>query len=662
MDTESVESGSESSYNNIETPMRSSEQVRKRKGKALAPVKKRRRDGVDHVSDVAAESSLSKKDRPKAKHIRLKGHYSNQYRQLLNEVISDANEAPHVGFSSNRGSSDEFETSQIGMTIWTGDQKNALFHAIERYGRDDLPRLAVVTEKSEQEVFGYLQLLRDGLLEYSTMPEGGLRAMAGKLPPAAELSEACCEALGISAEALSWYQESWDSKQEMKEYGDYWLLNREVANKIDERAFDDDKNDDDDDDNDSELEDGLETNSRVPSISSTSQSSKSPILEAIPAAKLLNLSKFLDLSERIFMNSTDPSTNWRTYEDPSTLRTTGKQVHIPEDAPSIFHTTFNDFHRVIVSLTRRLVHVSIFQATARLRATDSLGRKSIHTPAVQRRDVLTALRVTGVKEDSIEYWATLPRRSKHNWIYQKNAARRSKMIPVNSQEAERWLSLPLKRVRPMDEGTELEVKFGGISKAELNVGQMIRDGNLGEEKDEDEEMIESSESQGHSLTDPDSNLTDNEISNQSLTNLESANDRYFEILDIRHSRTEERRLWKLLELPEPDYVDLNPLQKPPEPERAPLVGYGSPQEEWRDWTEPAAEWELLIPTGGGSEESSGEVNSGSDGRIESSVSGGALSLASNEDSGHSEVDAEQGWEEGSSELSSRSAESESESE
>jgi RNA polymerase I-specific transcription initiation factor RRN5 len=582
MEPESVENDNDASLSNT--------QSRQSFVKQNAIPKKRKLSQYQETPRTReAEGSSQKKMKAPR---RLRGQYNDEYRQLLNASISDATRAPHHSYSSASDEDETLEESQISLSVWSPEQKDALFYAVARYGRDDLPRLASVTRKSEPEVYEYLQLVHTGMLELNSKRKSGIRTLAGQMPAAFELSNECCDALELTGDALAWLQNTWEIKQEQKEHGDYWLLNREVADGIDTLFARDTESEDE----------SMNTPSPTQSEEGLGNPTDSAVLEAVPAANLLNLTKFIDLAERIFMNSTDPEGNWRSFEGNFTVKPS-KTESGQLSSVSILNTAFTDFHRVIVNLTRRLVHVAIFQATTRLRATDSLQRKATHEPYIKRRDVVAALRIVGVKSDSIEYWALLPERHKLNWFYQKHhdATRKRE---ISSEEARRYLERPLKRIRPSDGDDILDMVLDSAAdKVEDDVGERLdRDHVDDKDDDEDDELGNEYSSEEGSIngdsaedTGSEGELSDPEQETQTqlgISQLEETNDNYLNLFDANNSRIQEVELWKLLQQDAPDSIDLEPLPFPEQqPKRAPLLGYGTPYTEWRDWTERQMEWE-----------------------------------------------------------------------
>jgi hypothetical protein len=115
------------------------------------------------------------------------------------------------------------------------------------------------------------------------------------------------------------------------------------------------------------------------------------LLRCIPAANLLNLTAFLRLSNRIFMNLP-----------------LNKSFLVQEKA--IRHTAFADLHAITVSLTRRIISTAIFQANSRIRLHRYVAKNGKLKRHVSAKDIFAALDILGMKRDSFEFWRDAPRR------------------------------------------------------------------------------------------------------------------------------------------------------------------------------------------------------------------------------------------------------------
>jgi RNA polymerase I-specific transcription initiation factor RRN5 len=125
------------------------------------------------------------------------------------------------------------------------------------------------------------------------------------------------------------------------------------------------------------------------------------ILEAIPEATLLHPQIMLILSKTLFMNRSptipSPWPHWSEYTSEFATE------------PAIYRTAFNDFHTLVVSVTRRLMQTAITQATSRLRSRRQRIKKGA-IPLVKKKDVLAAIDMVGMKRDGKERWKGVARR------------------------------------------------------------------------------------------------------------------------------------------------------------------------------------------------------------------------------------------------------------
>jgi RNA polymerase I-specific transcription initiation factor RRN5 len=162
------------------------------------------------------------------------------------------------------------------------------------------------------------------------------------------------------------------------------------------------------------------------------------ILLAVPEATLLQPKMMLTLSKDIFMNRSAgfPShwPHWSHYT--SELAT----------EPSIYRTAFNDFHRLVISVTKRMVQTAIIQATSRLRAQRLRGKKGL-LPFVKTRDVYTAIDVLGMKRNGSERWRGVARRCGLKVFSSKTTpkGKRRREVP--------WSDLPPRQKPPLSQIT-----------------------------------------------------------------------------------------------------------------------------------------------------------------------------------------------------------------
>ena len=335
---------------------------------------------------TTTESRTASQSRSK----RLKSLYNDNYRDLFNSTVSE------LAWNKTLLTDHSLQESQIGATIWSSEEKAALFRALASKGRHDIRGIATeIGTKSESEVHVYSDMLHKAALDQQTHRSRNKLFNTSNLEAALEVQGDCCAALDLAAEALSALQQNEDEKAEKKKHRDVALLTPRIARWLERRM---------------EIPEGGEQE----------------VKQRVPAATMFNLMNFLTLSKRFFMNSVDPEDNWRSY----TGRTT--------KSPSIMYTAFSDLYALMISIAQRLVQSSLFFAMSRLRAMSAAGhyRPSLH---VRRRDVIAAVIILGMKTDSKSFWARAARKCKLR-VYEKVRHRQVFGKRYSYAELERILS------------------------------------------------------------------------------------------------------------------------------------------------------------------------------------------------------------------------------
>jgi hypothetical protein len=288
---------------------------------------------------------------------RLKPYQNTKYRELLNIDIHDAaTRMVHGGEQSS------LPKSQLGISIWTSQEKDRLFEALQRLGRDDIRGISArIGSKSEQEVQEYILLLHQGSVE--KQDRDGRHLPLTEISAAMEISDECCAILERAGQALASRQELDEEKTEKGKWGDIWLVTDPVARRLDKYQRQDD-----------------------PEVD---------IDQVLPATNLFHLRTWLELSSRVFMNS-DVDENWNDLAEKG-------------ENPAVRATAFEDFHSLTVSYTKRAVSSTLFCAMSREKATNS--RKVKHAE-IKPEDVDAAIAILKGKKNSDEFWIKSARRNK----------------------------------------------------------------------------------------------------------------------------------------------------------------------------------------------------------------------------------------------------------
>ncbi|KAL7627633.1 hypothetical protein AAE478_001826 [Parahypoxylon ruwenzoriense] len=316
---------------------------------------------------------------------RQRATFNPKYLSLLNEDITDAASGVARGFS---GDGDDYVLgdTQVGAVTWTAAEKRTFFSALGRLGRDDAPAIAarIGGSKSALEVRQYLVLLSEAerVRREDHDENGGRRHKAAirpvDVPAAVEVGAELCVALEEAADGVALRQEAHEAAVEQKRWAGRWLITPPLAQVLDRQHHQHQRE-----------QQGVSSN------------------DLPPFAELFPLRSWLQLSERVFMNSSVADGNWRSVsqEDPV-------PVPVPESQPpSIRATALADFHALALSVTRRLVAAALFVAGSRLRAKQAGDRRKSRTSAVVKaKDVQAAAASVGLKENNREFWARAARR------------------------------------------------------------------------------------------------------------------------------------------------------------------------------------------------------------------------------------------------------------
>jgi len=395
---------------------------------------------------------------------KVKSDILRSYRDLLNSNIAEVLEP------TGDPGTDALPPSQIGTSFWTSDEKHRLFAAIQSHGHGNLEALALALgTKAEPEIKAYILLLQEGVRELETKAtqQFGPTDVSAAVETEPDLLEAE-ELLAMSIEERARAVEEAKEKQRWGE--ESWLIDDDVAASFEARyGSPDAKTMKDSDVQDDHYE-------ATHSASSDEQSDK----DSLSSTELLNAATFLQLSRSLFMNSINPEMNWQTLP----------QDEESEQRPSVRRTAFDDFHNLAVSLTRRLMQASLFQALSRLRAS----AEPRLLPYVNGFDVAAARETMGLKTQRPEYWVEAVKRCG---------------IEVYS-DSKKW------RTREGKQGTKNGVKLTeGELRAEL--GAVLPDAAAPTEDESDvEDDVESSDSDAYTVVSS-SGSSDDDFADANIT-------------------------------------------------------------------------------------------------------------------------------------------------
>lgn len=460
---------------------------------------------------------------------RLRAHYNDKYRELYNETVNELIHVPPIHRKQL------ILPSQIGVTPWSSQEKEIFFNTLAKKGRGDLPGIASAIEtKNELEVHVYLKLLQNAVVHQHLHSRRNQLFDVSAAPAALEVSSACSAALELSADALCILHQRAEAKFERKKHRDMWLLNQKLG--------------------------------RWASLClSQGARGEKTIRECLPAAELLDLENFLKLSENIFMNSNKKDENWREYCSGS-------------EKPSMSFTAFGDFHRLVLSITRRLMQSSLFFAMSRRKASTA----SNYTPkqAVRKQDIAAALNVLGMKHNSHKFWTRVAKRCSLSVYDDERQVKDVLDAPLSLSEVDRRLTRG--RIHDEDED-ESEALDTNDTECSISSTSPFED---------DLDISSKTSSRSDGWTSP----AGSGCSSNSLQDSNKDLDIYAEAIDAKASLNEEKRLWELLAMEPPEPLNTDGIFVPRVPTGKRKTG--DDLDDWRAWTNYAPEWETypdMIP-------------------------------------------------------------------
>lgn len=560
-----------------------------------------------------SQSRFTKTTKPK---------YSDAYRDFYNEQIE---ELVHPFQSVTHA----LPASEIGVVVWTPLEKEILFQKVSALGKDNIKRISTaIRTKSETEVRQYLTLLGQGTIEGNVTKALPVFS-AADVSAAFEVTKQSEDLLEEYADGLAQYQTRSDQKREKKRHGDYWLLTEEIAQEVEQqvmardesyskpRLHDEDDNEDEDDDTDGAKSDqeaadtDLETNqetgqtdaedepdSKAASESREPDQQSSELVEEVmvPAAELLDLPMWLRLSRMFMYQPPDLGDSWDTFTS-------------AHETPSMYHTAFQDFHNLTISLTRRVVQATIFQTMTRLRARD----KDHPSAAVTANDVRAASEILDLHPNPRKFWGSVPRR--HGLRVYERGSKFSRGqsragVELNLEEAEERLGVGhISTVVSEADGNVVQTDEDEMEEDVFDPDQYYEDPELWTEASDAEEetpinIPDDQQSNNSGDEDAGYNSADEEEAQDATRkkqgrkgrmekNFQKAHDAYLEAVDQEISRVQEIDMWDALGVAAPNDIKDEEIEVP----RQPVIRRRlSDTANWRTDLEYQPPWELGFDT------------------------------------------------------------------
>jgi RNA polymerase I-specific transcription initiation factor RRN5 len=399
------------------------------------------------------------------------------YRDILDKLVDDL--SPELEGALR-------VSYQRGIVTWTASEREIFFNLLTRKGKNGIREISnAIGSKSELEVQEYLKLLHQGLEAQQLYERHSKSTTFIDVPIAAEISEECCLALDDFSEYVALMQQQSDRREGMRKYGGFWIITRETARQVEQLN---------------------DEHHKPPSESSI-----------FLTASLLNIQRWIQLSERFFMNFGE-----------SRIEDNWVNVAFKDESPSLTADAFADFYALAVSITRRIVQAALFFAMSRLRHMKNYQK----VKKVRTRDIRAALDVLNMKHNTFKFWVGLARRCSLDVadIRNKKGWKADYMGYDEVEDAlsgRRFFSKPAGRStsRPLEEND---------------------DGDEEEDEDVEEESEDLSLSSPRSRRSSSHSLADSEFDEEADADEE---DIYVEYIDQQKSRDEELRIRELLHCP-----------------------------------------------------------------------------------------------------------------
>ncbi|THZ21424.1 hypothetical protein D6C91_04377 [Aureobasidium pullulans] len=528
-----------------------------------------------------------------------KATYSDAYRDYYNDHVE---ELAHPFLPRTSG----LPASEIGITVWTPLEKEILFQKVSTLGKNNIKAVSdAIKTKSESEVRQYLTLLDQGTVEGNVTLALPVFS-AADVSPAVEISKQSEDLLEEYADGLARYQLKSDQKREKKRHGDYWLLTDEIAEEIEDEVMARDewymnsKIYDEEEDGERELEpedtvdgqddlnghlsdvktdqDGFEpginggqsiAREGAPQTGEPDQEFAEPAEELmVPAAELLDLPMWLRLSLLFMHQPPESGDSWTNF------------VTSRHETPSMYHTAFQDFHNLTVSLTRRLVQATIFQTMTRLRARD----KDQPSTTITVNDVRTAADILELPPNSREFWSGVPRRHGLR-VYERGSkfakGQSRSGAELSMEETEKRMGVgQTSTVNIETDDDVVHTVEDGVEDDILDPDRYYEDPELWTEGSESEDEVpiaipddeQSNESGDEAAYDP----ADSEEAQAAARgkrhrrgrmerNFQKAHDTYLEAMDQEISRIHEVEMWETLGMPAPNEIKNEEIEIPRQP-------------------------------------------------------------------------------------------------
>ena len=354
------------------------------------------------------------------------GHYLKSYHILFEETAEDASSK-----SDPIPKADEWPNATFGLTLWTAEEKDRFFNALDKRGRGDMKGIAtVVGTKSEPEIQSLIMALEQSVREeWLDRNRNAVFPEFGEYPAAQEVSLECEEALEDKAIALARLEFDREAELEKKSYGDFWLLDSTAVEKLETMrdSSESERQGEEPSQGGSKEQPQREEQVQRPEqplkqfegqvheqslggtaaqnlekqhawfqswLQAESQKEDKKLAPLKAAFDLLDLGTFIDLSQRLYMNTGSPVSHLEELAE------------LTGEGPALMCSAFIDFYNIVLSKVNGLVSACLFIARSRIKkCSESTNQRSaLPNLLVSPEDVQAALGVVGFHHNYWQYW------------------------------------------------------------------------------------------------------------------------------------------------------------------------------------------------------------------------------------------------------------------
>jgi len=298
------------------------------------------------------------------------------------------------------------------------------------------------------------------------------------------------------------------------------------------------------------------------------------IEELMPAANLLDGRKWIELSEKVFMNPGREGCEGENWQE----------VGEPGERPGIRATAFDDFHALAVNCTKRVVASVLFCAESRIRARGGgkMNRK------IEVEDVDAAIDILGLKRNSDGFWVGGARRC-HLQVVDDENGDDGDMIMSYTEVENALRSTKTTRSRSRSQSRQ---------RSQTSRPTFTEPDTQDYDSDSDSVYLDQYLTSESEYPETDTSLLPSKAKHKKRAEaqhlLQLAHEKYIEAIDTQNSYDEENGLWEMIGQDKPTELEME-VERVGEEDRPQRIGNwrGVVESGWRENLEFWSEWETF---------------------------------------------------------------------